>query len=48
VVAQQVLAMHKIKETFRLRLLGGITDTRRVGLAVGCGKSALAGREAFR
>jgi transposase len=34
--------MRKIKEILRLRLLGGITSTRRIGLAVGCGKSAVA------
>lgn len=33
--------MRKIKEILRLRLLGGITGTRRIGLAVGCGKSAV-------
>jgi hypothetical protein len=34
--------MRKIKEILRLRLLGGITGARRIGLAVGCGKSAVA------
>lgn len=34
--------MRKIKEILRLRLLGAITGARRIGLAVGCGKSAVA------
>jgi len=34
--------MRKIKEILRLRLLGGITSARRISLAVGCGKSAVA------
>ena len=34
--------MRKIKEILRLRLLGGITGARRIGLAVGCGKTAVA------
>ncbi len=35
--------MRKIKEILRLHLLGGVASTRRIGLAVGCGKSAVAG-----
>jgi transposase len=34
--------MHKIKEILRLHLLGGITSCRRIGRAVGCGKTAMA------
>lgn len=34
--------MRKIKEILRLRLLGGVTGARRIGLAVGCGKTAVA------
>jgi transposase len=34
--------MRKIKEILRLHLLGGIGGARRIGLAVGCGKSAVA------
>jgi len=34
--------MRKIKEILRLRLLGGIAGARRIGLAVGCGKTAVA------
>src|SRR5690606_8892662 len=34
--------MRKIKEILRLRLLGGISGARRIGLAVGCGKTAVA------
>jgi hypothetical protein len=34
--------MRKIKEILRLRLLGGISSARRIGLAVGCGKTAVA------
>ena len=41
-MAQQRLAMRKIKEILRLHLLGGVASTRRIGLAVGCGKSAVA------
>lgn len=41
-VAQQRLAMHKIKDILRLHLLGGVTSCRRIGRAVGCGKTAVA------
>src|SRR5690606_7877311 len=34
--------MRKIKEILRLRLLGGISGARRIGLAVGCGKTRVA------
>lgn len=34
--------MRKIKEILRLRLLGGVASARRIGLAVGCGKTAVA------
>jgi len=40
-VAQQRLAMHKIKDILRLHLLGGVTGCRRIGRAVGCGKTAV-------
>ncbi len=40
-MAQQRLAMHKIKDTLRLHLLGGVTSCRRIGRAVGCGKTAV-------
>jgi len=40
-VAQQRLAMHQIKDILRLHLLGGVTSCRRIGRAVGCGKSAV-------
>ena len=41
-MAQTRLAMHKIKEILRLHLLGGLTSCRRIGRAVGCGKTAVA------
>ena len=41
-MAQQRLAMHKIKDILRLHLLGGVTSCRRIGRAVGCGKTAVA------
>jgi len=41
-VAQQRLAMHQIKDILRLHLLGGVTSCRRIGRAVGCGKTAVA------
>jgi len=41
-VAQQRLAMRKIKDILRVRLLGGVASARRIGLAVGCGKSTVA------
>ena len=34
--------MHKIKDILRLHLLGGVTSCRRIGRAVGCGKTAVA------
>ena len=34
-VAQQRLAMHKIKDILRLHLLGGVTSCRRIGRADG-------------
>jgi hypothetical protein len=40
-VAQQRLAMSKIKDILRLHLLGGVTSCRRIGRAVGCGKTAV-------
>ena len=33
--------MHKIKDILRLHLLGGVASCRRIGLAVGCSKSAV-------
>jgi len=33
--------MHKIKDILRLYLLGGVTSCRRIGRAVGCGKTAV-------
>lgn len=41
-MTQQRLAMHKIKDILRLHLLGGVTSCRRIGRAVGCGKTAVA------
>jgi transposase len=41
-VAQTRLAMDKIKDILRLHLLGGLTSCRRIGRAVGCGKTAVA------
>src|SRR5450631_3340862 len=41
VVAQQRLAMQKIKDVLRLCLAGGVTSCRQLGRAVGCGKSAV-------
>ena len=41
-MAQTRLAMHKIKDILRLHLLGGLTSCRRIGRAVGCGKTAVA------
>jgi transposase len=40
-VAQQRLAMQKIKDILRLHLLGGVQICRRMARAVGCGKSAV-------
>ena len=34
--------MLKIKDVLRLHLLGGLTSCRRIGRAVGCGKTAVA------
>ncbi len=34
--------MYKIKDILRLHLLGGVTSCRRIGRAVGCGKTAVA------
>jgi transposase len=34
--------MRKIKEVLRIHLLGGVTSCRRIGRAVGCGKTAVA------
>lgn len=34
--------MHKIKEILRLHLLAGVMSCRRIGRAVGCGKTAIA------
>jgi hypothetical protein len=34
--------MNKIKEILRLHLLGGVMSCRRIGRAVGCGKTAVA------
>lgn len=34
--------MNKIKDILRLHLLGGLTSCRRIGRAVGCGKTAVA------
>jgi hypothetical protein len=33
--------MRKIKEVLRIHLLGGVTSYRRIGRAVGCGKTAV-------
>jgi transposase len=33
--------MHKIKDILRIHLLGGVTSCRRIGRAVGCGKTAV-------
>ena len=41
-MAQQRLAMQKIKDVLRLNLLGGIASCRQLARAVGCGKSAVA------
>ena len=41
-MAQKRLAMLKIKDVLRLHLLGGLTSCRRIGRAVGCGKTAVA------
>lgn len=41
-MAQQRLAMHKIKDILRLHLFGGVSSCRRIGRAVGCGKTAVA------
>ena len=41
-MAQQRLAMQKIKDVLRLRLLGGIGSCRQLARATGCGKSAVA------
>jgi transposase len=40
-VAQQRLAMQKIKDVLRLHLVGGIESRRQIARAVGCGKSAV-------
>ncbi len=40
-MAQQRLAMQKIKDVLRLCLVGGVTSCRQLGRAVGCGKSAV-------
>lgn len=40
-MAQQRLAMRNIKDILRLHLLGGVTSRRRIGRAVGCGKTAV-------
>jgi transposase len=40
-VAQQRLAMQKIKDVLRLRLLGGVQSCRQLARAAGCGKSAV-------
>lgn len=34
--------MRKIKDVLRIHLLGGVTSSRRIGRAVGCGKTAVA------
>jgi len=41
-VAQERLAMHKIKAVLRLHLLGGVSSRRELARAAGCGKSAVA------
>ena len=41
-MAQKRLAMNKIKDILRLHLLGGVMSCRRIGRAVGCGKTAVA------
>ncbi len=40
-MAQQRLAMQKIKDVLRLHLVGGIQSRRQIARAVGCGKSAV-------
>ena len=40
-MAQQRLAMQKVKDVLRLYLVGGIESRRQIARAVGCGKSAV-------
>jgi hypothetical protein len=39
-MAQQRLAMRKIKDLLRLHLLGGVESCRQLARAAGCGKTA--------
>src|SRR5690606_19261241 len=41
-VAQQRLAMRKIKDILRLHLLAGVSSCRRIARATGCGKTTVA------
>lgn len=41
-MAQPRLAMRTIKDMLRLHLQGGVTSCRRIGRALGCGKTAAA------
>ncbi len=41
-MAQERLAMHKIKDLLRLHFVGGIDSRRQLARAVGCGKTAVA------
>jgi hypothetical protein len=41
-VAQQRLAMRKIKDILRFHLLAGLSSWRRIARATGCGKTAVA------
>ena len=43
-MAQQRLAMRKIKDILRFHLLAGVTSCRRIARASGCGKTAVAER----
>jgi hypothetical protein len=40
-MAQQRLAMRKIKDLLRLHLLGGVGSCRQLARAAGCGKTAV-------
>ena len=40
-MAQERLAMQKIKDVLRLHLAGGVTSRRQLARIVGCGKTAV-------
>ena len=40
-MAQERLAMQKIKDVLRLHLAGGVTSRRQLALVVGCSKTAI-------